>query len=108
MILFDRATVGAAPPRSVTDYWPKDLRSSFALYGSKATDIEHPVLQWEALQESKRVTRNVKLQATESPETQIVDEPKTITVEDSTFVYPPATIQDGKLLTWNARISVRK
>lgn len=105
---FDRATEGAAPPPSVAKYWPKDLSPSFALFGSKARKIEQPVLRFEALQQSRLVTRSVALQATEKPDIQVVDEPKTISVKDLTSTYPPVTIQDGKLLTWNARISVRK
>ena len=105
---FDKATEGASPPPSVAKNWPKDLSTSFALYGSKAKIVERPTLRFEALQQSKMVTRTVALETPEKPEIQVVDEPKATSVKDLASTYPPATIQDGKLLTWNARISVRK
>lgn len=105
---FDRATEGCSPSPCVAEDWPKDLSAPFALHGSKAKKVERPTLQFVALEQSRLVTWTVALQTTEKPEVQVVDEPKNICVKDLASSYSSATIQDGKLLTWNARISVRK
>ena len=101
LILFDCRV--KYPQASVPKYWPKDLDGSIALNGKKAK-APAPTMQFEALKPSGLVSRTVTLPTQEKPQIQVLDEPKSIVVKDTTSAYPPGTVQGKKLSTWNARI----
>src|SRR5271156_331343 len=103
-----RATNNSFPPTSVAEKWPRDLSKSVALHGPAARPVKQRLLQFEALAKSGLVSRTIAVPNSESPNIDVVDEPKTLAVEDSTPPNPPETVQDGKLPTWNARIHIKK
>jgi len=106
-----RTTEGSFPPDSVTKKWPRDLSTCVALYGKQAKPIAQPVVHFEALTASRLVTRAVAVPTQESLQVTVDDKPKNVVIEDSAAkpeVNPPETIKDGSMLTWNARVRVKK
>lgn len=97
---------GSLPPPSVSANWPRDLSTSIALHGSKAKPVISNIVRFEALAATSLVTRTVTLPVQQSIKLTVEDQPKSIVV--SNIATPPETIEDGKTMTWNARIRVKK
>jgi hypothetical protein len=110
-VILLRTTEGSFPPASVSEKWPRDLSTSVALNGDKAKPIAQPFLDFEAMDVSGLVSRRVAVPTQVSLQITIDDKPKNIVVEDSaakTEVNPPETVKDKSMLTWNARVRVKK
>ncbi|KAF4626854.1 hypothetical protein G7Y89_g11303 [Cudoniella acicularis] len=105
-------TDGSLPPESVSAYWPKDLSTSVALNGPKARHVDIPVVQFEALDGSKLITRTIAVQTAEDMDIQIDEDLRHIIIENpaaNPVVNPPETVKkDKSVLTWNARVRVKK
>jgi hypothetical protein len=105
-----------APPASVSKNWPKNLNSSYALYGAKAQTetIVQPHLVFEALAPSALVTRSLAISTINSPEVTVEDEKKTVDIEPTPVdAAPKGVLQKDEAnntiqLTWNARVRVKK
>lgn len=110
-MIYPRTTEGSFPPASVTDNWPRDLSTSIALYGTQAKPVTRPVVKFEALNVSKLVSRTLAIPTQDALKVEVVDQPKDVIIEDSANkpeVNPPETVKDGSMLTWNARVRVKK
>ena len=99
--------------QSVASKWPRNLDHNYALYGDKAKVSDRPVVQFEALKESKLVTRTVAVAVSETPRP--IDKERAITFLDASGnkkFYPNGSLQSGKdhkaMRTWNAQILVKK
>lgn len=106
-----RTTSGSRPPKSVSDNWPRNLSTSVALYGKQAKPITTPIVKFEALEASRLVVRSVAVQTPEAMSVTVEDAPKSITVQNGsadTVANPPETVKEKSVLTWNARIRVKK
>ncbi|CAG8980482.1 hypothetical protein HYALB_00013118, partial [Hymenoscyphus albidus] len=108
---YNWTTSGTNPPKSVSDNWPRDLSTSIALYGKNAKKVTTPVVKFEALEASQLLVRTVAVQTPQAISVTVEDAPKTIKVHNAaadTAANPPETIKDKSVLTWNARIRVKK
>ena len=95
----------------MTSKWPKKLKYSFALRGPEA-EIQ-PVIQFEALEQSRLVNRTVKVAVPEA--LQPIDEERAVTFVDASGnkkLYPDGSLQSGKdhkaMRTWTAQVLVKK
>ena len=110
-----RIAAKKAPPKAVTDTWPKDLSSSIALKGNSAVKTHvRTKLQFEALTSSGLNTRSLLVATDDHPQAElsIDDTPRSVVVEDmakaDTTIFPEGTMDSGTTPTWNARIRVKK
>ena len=108
---WSRTTEFDKPPKSLTAMWPKNLEHSIALHGPNAKPAPEPQLQFEALEQSALVDRELDIATAEI--TQPVDEPRTVTFVDATGnekLYPPGSLHADKktMRTWSAQILVKK
>ncbi|KAH6671189.1 hypothetical protein B0J14DRAFT_670158 [Halenospora varia] len=108
---YNWTTAGTAPPESVSDKWPKDLSRCIALNGPNAKTSTAPRVQFTALSGSRLVVRSVGLQTPLNLAIKVTDVVKNIVVNDhvdNPAARPPEIVTEKSVLTWNARVKVRK
>ena len=81
--------------------------------GHKAEVVNHSVLEFEALEQSKLVNRFVEVAVAKTPKP--VDKERAVTFVDATGnkkLYPDGSLQSGKdhkaMRTWTAQVLVKK
>ncbi|KAH8657404.1 common central domain of tyrosinase-domain-containing protein [Tricladium varicosporioides] len=107
----NKTTAGTVPPESVSAKWPKYLSRCVALNGPNAKFSTAPRVQFTALSGSRLVIRSVGLQTPLDLAIKVTDVVKNIEVNDhisNPVARPPEIVTDKSVLTWNARIKVRK